>query len=249
MNQPNPMNMNEGNAPLNASSEDQEPQALSLLGGVANAGAEQQGQGDPFGPDAEASSSKRGISQGTLLLVMVALIAGGSLYGMRMVSQAGAHSDVDQKVEAKMEKFLAKVRNPEAMEQGNPLNAQSRQALFADTDWVVEMLSVDYTEQQVPVQFIQKNPFAMDEPKPTELAKPVNDTSERDALLKQLQAESRKLELQTIMKSGTPVAVIDGEFYRQGQQVGSFTVSSIDTEALSVKLTSEGETFTLTMQE
>lgn len=241
MNQYNDMQANE--APR-----EEEPQSLSLLGGIA-------GPSDNFADvddiDNITGETGKSINQSTLLVIVAVVIAAGSLYAMRWGQGELVDNSSSKKVEAKMEKILAKLSNPAAMQDSDPLREQNLQALFKDTDAIVTMLSVSHTENQVPVEYVQKNPFELSIAKPDADAgpKPANDR-QRQQRLKQLETELSRLQLQSVMKGkGAPIAIIGGEFYRSGATVGSFKIVNVDANALTVTLSAEGQQFMLSMQQ
>ena len=232
----------------NQAPQEEEPQSLSLLGGIA-------GPSDSFADvddvDALAGEAGRSINQNTLLVIAAIVIAVGSLYAMRWGQGELVDDSSSKKVEAKMEKILAKLSNPAAMQDSDPLREQNLQALFKDTDAIVTMLSVSHTENQVPVEYVQKNPFELAIVKAEEeaLPKPANDR-QRMQRLKELETELSRLQLQTVMKGkGAPIAIIGGEFYRPGATIGSFTITNVDASTLTVTLTAEGQQFVLSMQQ
>lgn len=228
---------------------DSEPQSLSLLGGVAKMDelteAERlemeggSGGSNPFG-------------QGALIIALVVLVAGGVLYGMRL-AQGELSADGDQQVEARVEAALARLTQPQTMRADDPLAQQNLRALFDDTDTIVAMFATDRTANQVPVDYVQKNPFRMHVDEQQVIEKP-KDTGPSEAERKarrraQLEREIQDLRLQSVMRGRTPIAIINNEFLREGQTIGSFKVTSISAEKLTVVLENEDDRFTLSMQE
>ncbi len=187
-------------------------------------------------------SSRLPLSHGSLLIVLVAVIAAGSLYLMR-ASQGQMIVDSEAKsLEAKIEQALAKLTNPQALKADDPLLSSNLQVLFRDTDAVVGMFTEDTSKHQVPLNALKKNPFLLT------LARPVFDGQPLDpgsVLTQQLGTEFKDLKLDTVMQGARPVAIINGRLVQPGDRIGNFTVKSI--EGVSVKLEAGKETFTLTM--
>ncbi len=193
------------------------------------------------------SAGSKMLSQGTILIIAIVLIAAGSLYAMRLAGGGLATDEATQLVEAKVEKYLAKLSNPEAVAENDPLAPGAAGAIVADTDDVLAVFNETVVDRQVPVEYVAKNPFtlrlATDDSAAVEVVD--RDTTQRR---KKLQADADKLALQTVMGGGrVPVAVISGEFYRKGDALGDFIVSTISPETQSVTLTAEGHAFELTM--
>lgn len=227
---------------------DDEASAMSLLGGVAGGG--QSSRGNDFDMDEPyTEAGHRGLSKGTLAVILIALVALGVLYGMR-VMQGDLGAAGDAQVEARMEQILAKLNNPDALDANDPLRPQNIDALFRDTDSIVASLDTDLTGRQVPAAFVKKNPFILPfANEPTVEAAPIDDTEQqRQALLGRLRNELNSLNLQSVMSSGpNPVAIVNGEMYRPGETLGSFQIVSISVSNQTVRLEAADETFTLSM--
>jgi len=228
--------------------EGDQTQSMSLLGGVAR--PEGLPEADASGiENADGSGAGRAISQGTVLVIVVAVIAAGSIYAMRL-TQGKIANERGAQVEAKMEQILAKLTNPAAISSDDPLHPDTMKALFQDTDKIVGMLETDTDGQQVPVEYVKKNPFEL--PIQKEADTPTQNVSDRnrERQLKRLQGELKRFSLQTVMNGASgPIAVIDGEFYKKGKTLGSFRIANIDASALTVTLSAAGKSFKLTMND
>lgn len=229
------MNFNEPNPPAG----DEEPQSLSLLGGVAGGGM----------TDAdliEADAKKRGgslLNQTGLMLVIVAVVAAVSLYAMRL-TQGDLAGNGSTEAESKIENWLIKVQNPRALPEDSPLLPENRADLFGDTDTILAMFNDDQSKHQVPVEYVKKNPFIL--PGEGVAAGPLAPVSDGSRGMKALRDELAQLRLESVMTGGArSIAVINGEFYQIGAKVGSFTVESMDP--MSVQLTADGHRFVLTI--
>lgn len=227
----------------------QEPKSMSL-GGIAR--GNEVTEAEQLELDAAAKAPGKSMSQGMLLIALVVLVAGGVLYAMRL-GQGDLGDGASQQVEARVEAALAKLTQPETMRDDDPLAHQNLQALFDDTDAIVAMFAADHTERQVPIDYVQKNPFAMNEA-PREVVEPTERSGPSDEELRaarrvELEREIQSMRLQSVMGGRTPIAIVNGEFMRVGQTVGSFEVASISPDTLTVVLEHDGERFTLSMQE
>lgn len=226
---------------------DESEKTLTLMGGVAK--AENLGDGTVLDIDPGAGSAGNSvISQGTLLIIVAFVVAAGSLLIMRQ-QRADPESTAGKEVEAKIEEALAKLSKPGAMAENDMLRKENINTLFRDTNAVVAMFTSDVTQQQVPVEFLKKNPFQIAITRPVEMAaNPVaNNEAQRQKKLEALRLELKDLELQSIMQGRVPVAVINGQLMQSGQKLGNFVIKEIN--GLNVVLEGDGERFTLTMQQ
>lgn len=199
-------------------------------------------------------STSKLTSPGTLIVIAVAAVAIGAIYVMR---QAGIETTQDAQavtVQTKLEQALMQL-SKSGMSQTNPaLSPDKLKSLFADTDDVLATFSHDAASSQVPLEFVQKDPFVLYRP-------PVKQTPEilpdPDALadkrareealkaMKKLQNELSKLELSTIMTGDPSMAMINGEFVKPGSTIGSFVIKRIDAD--KVLLEALGTEFELRM--
>ena len=227
---------------------DESNKTMSLMGGIVR----------PEGlPDAQdfahvdsAKGGKKVLSQGTMLIILVAAIAAGTLYLMRVSNRETGTNAKTKTVEAKIDKALAKLSTPKSMGANDPLQPNNIKKLFEDTDDIIAMFSADLTQRQVPVNFIKKNPFVLPvfqsvrpEAESPDAAASKKAAEERVRMLRQ---ELKRYELQSIMQGSRPVAVISGELVQPGHTLGSFKVIAIHDRTVEVQ--NGGTTFTLTME-
>ncbi len=221
----------------------EEPRTMSLLGGVV--ASDDSADGDELAATTDGGGI---LGQTTVLLLLVTLIAAGALYGMRL-TQGDISGNVSADVETRIDQVLAKLANP-GKSDANPLAEETLQTLFRDTDAIVAMFADDPTRQQVPIEYVKKNPFAnpLVEKKQAEAKKPNPSHAEREAEMRrrQLQSELSSYKLQTVMQGRTPVAIINGQLIQAGQELGSFTVGTIDS--MRVELIADDTVYTLEME-
>lgn len=231
----------------NASNEDlgqEQMQAMAMLGGGSRPEGLPQADDADFSYVDEAGGSR--INQSTILVIVVLVIAAGSLYAMRL-TQGEITTEAGAKIEAKIEQTLIKLGNPATMSEDNPLRPENLQALFRDTDEIISTLKFDLSGRQVPSDQVRKNPFQLAIKKEAPVT-PDTSGRQREAQLERLRAELSSLNLQSVMGAGgSAVAVIDGEFYQVGQSVGSFRITAIQGSGSIVELSALGEKFQLTM--
>ncbi len=211
--------------------EQQEPQSLSLLGGVAQAD-----DLDEFEDLDDAGQSKWSGRGATVLLLVLVLVGAGLLYGMRSM-QGDLSQGVAGEVELKIERALAKLNDPENMSEDDPLRPTNLTALFESTEAAVSMFAADLTEQQVPVEYIKQNPFTFSD---SDAPAATNRDGAREQWRQDVQQQAGRLNLQSVTRGQRgPIAIIDGQFVRPGEQVGPFLVTEIKPEQLKVELQAE----------
>jgi hypothetical protein len=220
-----------------------EPQTMSLMGGIAR--PEGLPDADDFEFIDEAKGDSKLLSHGTLVVLMVFVVAAGALYLMRL-SNNGITTQANAEVESRIDTWLAKVANPNAMAPEDPLKKENLDELLGTTDEVLETFNFEMHKNQVPIEYVQKNPFEM--PKVEEATQQVDTTDrERQLMLQKLDREFKTLKLQSIMLGQRKIAVINGELKQVGQAVGSFRIEAIDGR--QVVLSAMGEKFILTQAE
>lgn len=223
----------------------EEPGSMSLMGGIA--------QGDGFDAadlDITAMDNNGGVlSKGTLLILLIVMIAAGSLYAMRATQSDMSSDDKTKQDEAKVEDLLIRIK----------ADGEFRSNLQPDTsttDEILSHLSNNATEKQVPVELTKKNPFVLAVEKkvvvkvdttPTVDQSKVAAQRAREQLMRKLNKEKESLTLQSVVPNGRrPVAIVNNKIVQVGGMVGSFKVTKI--ENVSVHLVASGETFLLTLK-
>src|SRR5690606_35865728 len=110
------------------------------------------------------------------------------LYGMRLTqSDMGV---VTKDVEKRIDQVLAKLGKPDR-DGSNPLGQEALKSLFGDTDAIVAMFADDPTRQQVPIEYVKKNPFANPLLEQKKVEKPTTNPSAAERA-----AEARRRQLQ-----------------------------------------------------
>ncbi|MEM1446004.1 MAG: hypothetical protein AAGF84_08120 [Planctomycetota bacterium] len=205
--------------------ETHEPQSMPLLGALTS--DEDEGL-DPLAYDS-AEENKRIATQSAILIAIVALIAGGVLVGMRLTQGGGTSGEASEQL-TKIETFIRKAENPELVDAKDAQNPNNLGSMIADADTIVSKIATEYPEKAVPLEDVQKNPFVLAFMQSAEESDIEQESAERrrQDILNALSNEFGLLQLQSIMGSGRrSVAVIDSEFYRLGQRVGSFRIAGI----------------------
>jgi hypothetical protein len=229
---PQDLNTSGTSLPLNADGEQDEKMAMPI-------GVGELDEGPALDPLAEARNAKK-LSGGSVVIIIVVLIAVGGLFFMRRLSEVTASSSIPTEIEDTINKFL----NTSGSDDGtaddfNAVNTQKS---------VLEVLTAAYSERQVPLKDVQRDPFVIYQPtidlQPTEIGPNIDE----NAVLRRRQAERRqalnavahRLELKSVLGGSTPLANINGQIYRVGDSISvgaeghSFTVTGISTSAVTL---------------
>jgi hypothetical protein len=209
---------------------DNEPQSLSLMGGIA--GGSDAGEG--FGVPAE-NEQKKMTAQTSLIVAIICVVAFGALLTMRATltnpTAAAASADTD----AFMETLDVRLANLDNMDKADPLHPDNMNKLFTDSQKLIEVIKADRTLKQVPIDQVAKNPFAL--PSVEEVLPEVDQAAlaeaKRQARLNELRAEVAAIQITSIVGGPRPVAIIGGELYRVGDKLGNFTVLQIDPRGVA----------------
>ena len=183
--------------------------------------------GGDGGIDAFASDAPK-IKFGSLLIVIVVLVAAGAVFGMRTLTKITAAADGSSDVEKTVEHFL---------KSGIAKGSQSDNPLGLGDDSVLGVLDGDYAERQIPIQDVQKNPFAPDGALPGGQVV-VDSGGGSRSWTRVVQSAAAQLELKSIMRGRNPLANINGRIVslRGTLTVGGVTFKVIKITTSSVKL-------------
>ena len=202
----------------------EQPQTMSLMGGIAGGGSL---PGDDFGVD-ETRESKRIGQQSMLIGMIVSVVAFGTLAGLRLTQTSVAASSISPETQQFMDSIEVKIANLNKMDPADPLNPKNIKSLFKDTADIVAAIEDDPTAKQVPLDQVQMNPFRPIVKEKKQAVTVDNTEKLRTDRINALYAELAKIEVQSLVGGGRPRAFIGGELYKVGDQLGSFTVKSID---------------------
>jgi hypothetical protein len=220
---------------------DEEPLSMSL--------SSMGGDGDEEGFVTVPEESGGGLlSHTTLLVVVVAVVATASLYLMRATQGDLSASAELEEIEAKIQTTLTRLNSPNLLQEGDPLLAENLNALLTPTEDMTAIFEHDVRDQQVPIEDVKKDPFSLALGDDSLAA--ANITGTGDDLgrkLEKYRTELRGYALQSIMAGSRNIAVIGGEFYKQGDTLGSFRITAIDKFA--VYLEAAGAPFELTLRD
>lgn len=203
-----------------------EPQSMSLLGGIAGGGALPGPEGFAMG---DGNESKRISQQSFLIGLIVTVVAFGALTAMRVTQTGAEASAVSDETKQFMADYASRLANLDKMDPADPLHPDSIKETFRSADAIVAAIQDDQTRKQVPVDQVQMNPFTPVRTKTVETVVEV-DTSEqeRDAKLKRLYSELTQVDVQSLVGGDRARAFIGGDLYKVGDTIGSFRIKDID---------------------
>lgn len=185
-------------------------------------------------PLAGAETVKRS-SAGTLLIIAVIVIAAGGLFSMRFLAKVNASSSTDGEVEKNISQFLA------LLDGGTGPKAQ-QSVLFQSDTTVLNVLKESYTEHQVPLENLAKDPFNLSGGETPVANTDPGDSSthqweqHRREKLQAMEQASKNLQLTSVLLGGTPLANINGKILRVGEvlhmdkQGVDFRITNIETD-------------------
>jgi len=188
-------------------------------------------------PLANAGEKKK-LNTGYLAIVAVVIIAGAGLWFMRAMSQVSASSGGGD-AELTISTFLQTL-------QGSSKTAKQSSDNIVRTDAnVVSVLSETYTNKQVPLSDVQRNPFILDgegddaiipdagpgeDPKPKAMA----------VMKAKFEKAGAGFELKSVIMSSSPLANVSGKIVRVGDELVAgddelpFRVSEITADSITL---------------
>ena len=214
-------------SPLQTDEGFDQPQTMSLMGGIAG-GAAMPGT-EAFGDD-HAGEKKRLSQQSFMIGAIVTVVAFGVLVGMRVTTSGADAATVSAETQQFIDDYQNRIANLDRMDPEDPLNPANIKSLFKSTAAIVAAIEDDPTVKQVPLERVQMNPFMPVQVEKQEVVVEVVDNSEavRAARLRELYSELARVQVQSLVGGSRPRAFIGGELYKIGDTLGSFTIISID---------------------
>lgn len=205
---------------------------------------------DGFTTNNQASGTKRHAGSALLLIAVVGLAVAG-LFSMRTLTRASASSEGNAEVEQSIESFL------ETIDQSSGDADGTGRRRDADGN-VLNVLNESYTERQVPLEDVQRNPFIIFEPTVTandDDGTPTTPTDPREEQRRMRKGEIEQaagnLQLRSVLMGRTPLATINSEVVRVDDDVTTsngttFTVQWI--KSTSVGLVAEEQDLDLSVE-
>ena len=183
----------------------------------------------------EESSSK--INSSAVIITMFILVSVGAVFAMRTISKSNNTAFASNlEVENQIEIFLDSMAS-QNLSDGSGMNSSSSETT------VLKVLSTTYSDRQVKLEDVKKNPFITVADASNQAQTQANPNPDgislkkwniqRELLREQFIAASQKITVNSLMSGFSPLASLNGKIVREGETitVGSdevqFTVETI----------------------
>jgi hypothetical protein len=190
-------------------------------------------------PEFTGMSGKRKLSSGSILLIIVVVVAIAGLFSMRTIGKVTGAATGSTSLEDKINDFLKGIKAPEA---------GSKEARVVGTGKLdISKLGQDYTEHQVALGDVQKNPFIL----PTDGDSTTTTTTiaggsgpddvKRAELAALFQSVGNRLRLKSVILGSEPLANVSGRIVRLNETIliepekVEFLVAAIENETITLK--------------
>jgi hypothetical protein len=165
---------------------------------------------DPLANVAE----RKKLNTGSLVIVVVVVLAAAGLWSMRTFSRVSGANGRSSEVETKINDFLKSWKGT-----GSTTAPPGGSTALTNSDTVLSVLSETYTQRQVPLTDVQRNPFILpgdNTPTPTATDDGSKALGKRQADRKaQIERSASQLQLKSIIMGSTPLANISGKLVHQ----------------------------------
>jgi hypothetical protein len=196
------------------STDDLQDEAKTMPLGVGNFSDEQIAL-DPLA----STGTGRKFNTGSLVIIVVIAVAIGGLWFMRTITRVRAASTGNAEVEMSIEKFLS------AFKSGSSA-ADAAKPSVANNTGVLDVLTETYTQRQVPLTDVQRNPFIMFDEGVTAMGPAMDTSGDNKAKLRKdrettFQRAADGLRVKSVIMGSEPLANISGKIVRKGDEVVS----------------------------
>lgn len=233
---------------------DQENAGPMSLMGVAGGASSQGGfsiDEVAFGVE-PVDERKRMRQQSMLLLLGVGVVAAGSIWGMRLLQGDLNQDSVSTATAAKIEQVMVRISSGQ-MAADDPLRQENLSNLLSDTNEAVAMFTLNHADRQVPLEFVQKNPFATKVAGEGVIRESDGARLEkmREEQLQRVREAARQLRVNSIMAGENPRVFINSDLLGVGEKVGQFTIDTIENQSviLSAEVMDRTYRFRIGMQQ
>lgn len=201
-------------------------------------------------PLAGAESAKRS-NTGTLLIVLVIIVAAGGLFSMRTLAKVTASVNDDAEVEQTIESLLAQFSGSATPGEGK------KSVLMEDASPALRVLNESYSERQVPWENVQGNPFILAVPTTdaTPDVQPDNGNASlrdwerrRREKMAKIDEAGKRLTLSSTLLGSNPLANINNTILRVGDTLKQGDVLFRLTDIRSDSVTLVGEDLALDIE-
>lgn len=185
-----------------------------------------------------AAGSGRKIRSSSILLVAIVLLAVVGLFSMRFLARVTASGSANSDIEKTIDEFFKSWKG------SGSLDGPDGQRLVVKRDNELTVIGGDYTDRQVALSDVQKNPFVETEATTINGAPDTGagTTFEKRRALQQKAIESAAAELilKSVIMGSTPLANLDGrivrldETFRVEDKGVSFHVTEITPDSITL---------------
>lgn len=199
--------------------------------GIGDGGADQ-----TLDPLAGAGEARR-FRSGSLLLVVVVVIACGGLWFMRSLTHVSGATGEKSDVENAIEKFLG----------GRDSTGEAKVVAGRSDPRVLDVLNESLEGKFVPLESVQRNPFILPGENDSKIVAPISadDPAEvvaraRSLRQQDIDAAAAKLAVKSIIMSNQPLANISGMIVRIGDEIApegsdiTFRIQSITADTVTL---------------
>lgn len=190
-------------------------------------------------PLAGAGTGKK-FGNGSLIIVLVIAVAVGGLWGMRKLTRVNAATNSNTEVEMTIEKFLGALT-------GSDSKPRADSQKPAGQDGVLDVLKETYTQRQVPLTDVQRNPFILYGETFVTASPDVHADSGDFARAKQRSDRQEEFErgasalhLKSVIMGSDPLANVSGKIVHPGDEITSpagdvaYRVTKITADAVTI---------------
>ena len=206
---------------------------MAVLNTLGGGGEDALAEGEPLGLDARADKAR--LSGSTLAVGVVVVLGAAALFGMRMTLGAIAGGDSPIEDITQIENFLQTQAAAVKAGAEGPIKAPDDESRH-----VLEELSQNPTDHQVPADEVETNPFDISNivARTPETTDNPNAPAADPVALAKADAIRRASKLRVDSISGN-MAFINGDLYRVGEVIGDsgFTLEAIDGLKCVIKTT------------
>lgn len=196
------------------------------------------GMGDEaaLDPLANAGGGTR-FKAGHLVIVFVVAVGAAGLWFMRTLSHVGAATVPSSDIERTIDDFLKAIKGDsgQAVNPKNPVLNASEKAM-------IEVLKAPYTEHQVSLDNVQRNPFILYNEPTDEPTTPGADPKikQKEDRRKLFEATATQFQVKSVLMSSEPLANVSGKIVRKGDEISpsgadfSYRVVAIMTDGVMI---------------
>ena len=223
---------------LSEQADDDGQNTMAVLSTLGGGGEDALAEGEPLGLDPDSGNAK--LSGSTLAVGVVVVLGAVTLLGMKLTLGAMGVGTGPSDAMAEIDSFIAKQNAAQQTGHDGPLKATDQ-----ESQSVLDELSQDPTDHQVPPEEVETNPFDISQL----IARPKDDKN-TDTGPAAPQPDARELAVTRAQNAASKIRVdgisgkivfLDGKDYRVGDVIegGRFEIAAIEGLACIIRTTDE----------